>query len=136
MRLVCHHADLRGWLRGWRRLTTCAVPGDRERRGVSLKGLEITERVNELQRQMLGPAARRPHARNELAERRRDGGPDGGGPGAGPPVGGHSRRCQAWAVAAPTLLPESSEIADMLADYAEMRELLRSTLSPRLMLVS
>jgi uncharacterized protein YceK len=61
---------------------------------------------------------------------------DGGGPGACPPVVGYSREFQARAAEELTLLPEGSAVAEMLADYAVMRDQARTcpstgTLSPR-----
>lgn len=44
-----------------------------ERAGRIAERLETTEKVNDVQRQMLKAAARRPRDRNELAERLRDG---------------------------------------------------------------
>jgi hypothetical protein len=44
-----------------------------ERAGRLAERLEITEKAHDVQRQMLEAAARRPHDRNELAERMRDG---------------------------------------------------------------
>ena len=44
-----------------------------ERAGRLAERLETTEKVNDVQRQMLEAAARRPRDRNELAERLRDG---------------------------------------------------------------
>ncbi|EIE50337.1 hypothetical protein AL036_17770 [Salipiger aestuarii] len=47
---------------------------------------------------------------------------DGGGPGACPPVVEYSREFQAQAADELALLPENSAIAEMLSDYAVMRE--------------
>ena len=47
---------------------------------------------------------------------------DGSGPGACPPVVEYSREFQARAAEELALLPEESAIAEMLADYAVMRE--------------
>jgi hypothetical protein len=44
-----------------------------ERTGRLAERLEGTEKANDVQRQMLAAAARRPRDRNELAERLRDG---------------------------------------------------------------
>ena len=44
-----------------------------ERTGRIAERLETTEKVNDVQRQMLEAAARRPRDRNELADRLRDG---------------------------------------------------------------
>lgn len=44
-----------------------------ERAGRLAERLETTEKANDVQRQMLEAAARRPRDRNELAERLRDG---------------------------------------------------------------
>jgi hypothetical protein len=44
-----------------------------ERAGRLAERLETTEKAIDVQRQMLGEAARRPRDRNELAERLRDG---------------------------------------------------------------
>lgn len=44
-----------------------------ERTGRLAERLEATEKINDVQRQMLEAAARRPRDRNELAERLRDG---------------------------------------------------------------
>jgi len=44
-----------------------------ERAGRLAERLENQEKVNEIQRRMLEAASRRPHDRNELAERLRDG---------------------------------------------------------------
>jgi hypothetical protein len=44
-----------------------------ERVGRLAERLETTEKVNDVQRQMLEAAARRPHSRDDLAERLRDG---------------------------------------------------------------
>jgi hypothetical protein len=44
-----------------------------ERAGRLAERLETTEKANDVQRQMLAAAARRPRDRNELAERLRDG---------------------------------------------------------------
>jgi len=44
-----------------------------ERLGRVLERLEATERSNDVQREMLGAAARRPRDRGELAERLRNG---------------------------------------------------------------
>ena len=44
-----------------------------ERAGRLSERLETTEKANDVQRQMLEAAARRPRDRNELAERLRDG---------------------------------------------------------------
>ena len=44
-----------------------------ERAGRLAERLETTEKVNDVQRQMLGAAARRPRDRNELAQRLRGG---------------------------------------------------------------
>nr|WP_155066022.1 hypothetical protein [Paracoccus limosus] len=44
-----------------------------ERAGRFAERLETTEKVNDVQRQMLEAAARRPRDRNELAQRLRDG---------------------------------------------------------------
>ena len=44
-----------------------------ERAGRFAERLETTEKVNDVQRQMLEAAARRPRDRNELVERLRDG---------------------------------------------------------------
>ena len=44
-----------------------------ERAGRMAERLETTEKVNDVQRQMLDAAARRPRDRNELVERLRDG---------------------------------------------------------------
>jgi len=53
------------------------------------------------------------------------GGSDGGGPRACPPVVEYSREFQSRAAAELALLPEGSAIAEMLADYAVMREQVR-----------
>tara|TARA_R110002072_G_scaffold194478_1_gene351822 strand:- start:710 stop:967 length:258 start_codon:yes stop_codon:yes gene_type:complete len=45
-----------------------------ERAGRIAERLEITEKANEIQRRMLEAAARRPHDRDELVDRLRDGG--------------------------------------------------------------
>ncbi len=45
-----------------------------ERAGRLAERLETTEKANEIQRQMLEAAARRPHDRDELVDRLRDGG--------------------------------------------------------------
>ena len=47
---------------------------------------------------------------------------DVGGHGACPPIVEYSRELQSQAAAELTLLPEGSAIAQMLADYAVMRE--------------
>ena len=47
---------------------------------------------------------------------------DGGAPGACPPVVEYSREFQAQAADELALLPENSAIAEMLSDYAVMRE--------------
>ena len=44
-----------------------------ERAGGMAERLETTEKVNDVQRQMLDAAARRPRDRNDLADRLRDG---------------------------------------------------------------
>jgi hypothetical protein len=44
-----------------------------ERTGRFAERLEATEKINDVQRQMLDAAARRPRDRNELVERLRDG---------------------------------------------------------------
>ena len=44
-----------------------------ERAGRLAERLETTEKINDVQRQMLEAVARRPRDRNELAERLRDG---------------------------------------------------------------
>lgn len=44
-----------------------------ERAGRLAERLETTEKVNDVQRQMLEAAARRPRSRDDLAERLRDG---------------------------------------------------------------
>jgi predicted nucleic acid-binding protein len=44
-----------------------------ERAGRMAERLETTEKVNDVQRQMLDAAARRPRDRNDLADRLRDG---------------------------------------------------------------
>lgn len=44
-----------------------------ERAGRLVERLETTEKVNDVQRQMLDAAVRRPRDRDELAERMRDG---------------------------------------------------------------
>ena len=44
-----------------------------ERAGRLAERLETSEKTNDVQRQMLDAAARRPHDRNELADRLRDG---------------------------------------------------------------
>lgn len=44
-----------------------------ERTGRLVERFETTEKVNDVQRQMLDAAARRPRDRNELADRLRDG---------------------------------------------------------------
>ena len=44
-----------------------------ERAGRLAERLETTEKVNDVQRQMLDAAARRPRDRNDLADRLRDG---------------------------------------------------------------
>ncbi|MGC9371184.1 MAG: hypothetical protein ACP5DX_16735 [Paracoccaceae bacterium] len=49
-------------------------------------------------------------------------GSDGGGPMACPPVVEYSRELQARAADELALLPEGSAIAEMLVDYAVMRE--------------
>ncbi len=49
-------------------------------------------------------------------------GSDGSGPGACPPVVEYSREFQARAAEELALLPEGSAIAEMLSDYAVMRE--------------
>lgn len=50
---------------------------------------------------------------------------DGSGPGACPPVVEYSRKFQARAAEELDLLPEGSAIAEMMSDYAVMRELAR-----------
>ena len=50
---------------------------------------------------------------------------DGGGPGACPPVVECSREFEARAGEELALLPDSSAIAEMLSDYAVMREQVR-----------
>ncbi len=45
-----------------------------ERAGWIAERLELTEKTNEIQRQMLAAAARRPRDRDELVDRLRDGG--------------------------------------------------------------
>lgn len=52
---------------------------------------------------------------------------DGGGPGACPPVVGYSPEFQAQAAEELVLLPEGSAIAEMLADYAVIREQARAS---------
>ena len=54
------------------------------------------------------------------------GGSDGGGPGACPPVVQYSREFQARAAEELVLLPEGSAVAEMLADYAVMRDQTRA----------
>ena len=54
-------------------------------------------------------------------------GSDGGGPGACPPVVGYSNEFQARAAEELALLPEGSAIAEMMADYAVMREKARAS---------
>jgi uncharacterized protein YceK len=49
-------------------------------------------------------------------------GSDGSGPGACPPVVEYSRALQARAAEELALLPEGSAIAEMMADYAVLRE--------------
>lgn len=49
-------------------------------------------------------------------------GSDGSGPGACPPVVEYSREFQACAAEELDLLPEGSAIAEMMSDYAVMRE--------------
>ena len=49
-------------------------------------------------------------------------GSDGSGPGACPPVVEYSREFQARAAEELELLPEGSAIAEMMSDYAVMRE--------------
>ena len=49
-------------------------------------------------------------------------GSDGGGPGACPPVVGYGNEFQARAAEELALLPEGSAVAEMLADYAVMRD--------------
>ena len=61
---------------------------------------------------------------------------DGGGPGACPPVVGYGNEFQARAAEELALLPEGSAVAEMLADYAVMRDQARACprtgpLSPR-----
>lgn len=51
---------------------------------------------------------------------------DGSGPGACPPVVEYSREFQAWAAEELALLPEGSAVAEMLADYAVMRDQARA----------
>ena len=51
---------------------------------------------------------------------------DGGEFGACPPVVEYSRKFQAQAVEELALLPEGSAVAEMLADYAVMREQARA----------
>lgn len=45
-----------------------------ERAGRVVERLETTEKANDVQRRMLDAAARRPHGRDELVDRLRDGG--------------------------------------------------------------
>jgi uncharacterized protein YceK len=54
---------------------------------------------------------------------------DGSGPGACPPVVEYSREFQVRAAEELALLPERSAVAEMLADYAVMREQARNTCS-------
>lgn len=49
-------------------------------------------------------------------------GSDGSGPGACPPVVEYSRKFQARAAGELDLLPEGSAIAEMMSDYAVLRE--------------
>ena len=58
-------------------------------------------------------------------------GSEGGALGACPPVAEYSRDFQTRAAEELALLPEGSAIAEMLADYAVMREQARSGLPPR-----
>ena len=51
---------------------------------------------------------------------------DGGGPGACPPVVGYGNEFQARAAEELALLPEGSAVAEMLADYAVMRDQART----------
>ena len=51
---------------------------------------------------------------------------DGRGPGACPPVVEYSREFQARAAEELALLPEGSAIAEMMSDYAVMREQARA----------
>ncbi len=53
-------------------------------------------------------------------------GSDGAGPGVCPPVFEYSREFQARAAEELALLPEGSTIAEMLSDYAVMREQARA----------
>ncbi|WP_323033192.1 hypothetical protein [Paracoccus sp. (in: a-proteobacteria)] len=45
-----------------------------ERAGRQAERLQVSERTHEIQRQMLDAASRRPHGRDDLLERLRDGG--------------------------------------------------------------
>jgi len=49
-------------------------------------------------------------------------GSDGSGPGSSPPIFEYGREFQARAAEELALLPEGSAVAEMLADYAVMRE--------------
>jgi hypothetical protein len=81
--------------------------------------LETAERAHAAQRPMLGAAACRA---TSLLSGCATVSSDVGGHGACPPVVEYSREFQSRAAAELDLLPEGSAIAEMLADYAVMRE--------------
>jgi hypothetical protein len=93
-----------------------------ERVGRIAERLEIKEKTNAVQRRMLEAAARRPRDCDGCAT----GGFDGGGPVACPPFVEYSGELQARAAEELALLPEGSAMAEMMADYAVVREQARS----------
>ena len=97
-----------------------------ERAGRLAERLETTENVNDVQRRMLEAAARRPRSRDDLAERLRTVDSEPRVATVCPSVVEYSREFQARAAEELALLPEGSAVAEMLADYAAMRDQARS----------
>ena len=96
-----------------------------ERAGRLAERLEATEKANDVQCRMLEAAARRPRYHHELAERLSGCATvrsEDGRLATCPPVVEYGREFQARAAEDLALLPQGSAVAEMLSDYAVMRE--------------
>jgi hypothetical protein len=99
-----------------------------ERAGRLAERLKTTEKANDVQRQMLEAAARRPRDRNCLLTGCATAGFEANGLAARPPVVEYGRALRVRTADELALLPKGSVVAEMLSDYAVLREQARACL--------
>jgi hypothetical protein len=93
-----------------------------ERLGRVLERLKASERSNDVQREMLEAAARRPRDRGELAGACGTVGSDRAAVAVCPPVVDYGAELQVRAAAELKMLPHRTAVEALLSDYAVMRD--------------